>query len=626
MIATRSRYTNSSHPRNVAPEMPRHRRAEDKLRRPRNDRKREKATREGARLLPLLAPALLLAAVTLLVFLPAAFGAFLDWDDHWSIRDNRRFNPPTLDSLGHYWSSYEPRVQLYVPVMYTAWWLVAHQGQGPGEALSPVPFHLLNLVCHAANAALAFLIVRRLVEPLVSPGSRGARTATWAAAVAAAAFALHPLQVEAAAWASTLYTPLSGTFSLLAVWQFMRFTDWRETADDEGRRRAWLAYAIATACFVAALLTKPTSITLPLIVLAIEWGLRGRSWRALWLPLAGWALASVPVVVLAKLAQPMTAPYWPIWQRPFLAADALTFYLQKLVAPVGLITDYGRSPRWVEQAGEWKWTWIIPALLTAGAVWLAWRRRQPWPLAALVLFVAAPLPMLGLTPFDYQRFSAVADRYVYLGLLGPALLAAYLLVRRPRPTWVWGIAWIGVAAMAVLSHRQTYRWHDSRSLFNYTLSVNPRSLAANSVLGFLAASEGDDTRALELYRKALDANPGDANALYLIGNVHLRRGRFAEAVEAYQLSARTWANNVRLQSNLGVALFQSGRPTEAVEALKRALEIDPQWPDANLNMALVCMGLQDWRNARLYYERVLALDPNSAAARRGLAKLSSIGQ
>ena len=181
--------------------MSRRRRAEDKPRESLDDRRRQTATSSSPRLLPLLGPALILAVVTRLVFLPAAFGEFLDWDDHWSIRDNRRFNPPTIDSLWHYWSSYEARVQLYVPVRYTAWWVVAHQGQGPGEALSPVPFHLLNLLSHAANAALAFLVVLRLMQPLVPPELRGARRATWAALLAAAAFAMHPLQVEAAAWA-----------------------------------------------------------------------------------------------------------------------------------------------------------------------------------------------------------------------------------------------------------------------------------------------------------------------------------------------------------------------------------------------------------------------------------------
>jgi tetratricopeptide (TPR) repeat protein len=561
----------------------------------------------------LLVSALAVVAVTLLAFLPVLRNGFIDWDDPTAIADNPLLHPPTTEKLERYWTSPSLGHEFYVPLNYTAYWVLAKvAGAGTDGRVPAWPFHTGAWLAHALGAVLVLVILRRLT------GNR------WAAAAGAAVFAVHPVQVEPVAWASSLYSPLSGVLALVAVWQYLVFSDARHAAAGEPRGRAWVHYALATAAFAAGMLTKPTVVVVPPIIGVIELVLRRRRLRDVAVPLGVWLLAALPVMHLARAAEQSSVTYAPEapW-RVLVALDALAFYLLKLFVPLRLVPDYGRSPQWLLSQPQAYYTWVAPVVVLA----VAWhfRRRNPWILGAVLVMGAALLPVLGLVPFDYQRYSTVADRYLYLAMLGPAIAVAWLLSRHGNGG-VLAAAGAVVVVLAVLTFVQAPRWRDSRTLFGYTLSVNPRSLAAHLVLGSQYAAKGNDAAALAEFDQALAANPGDAAALGGAGHIYLRQGKFEQAAEAYRQALAYGGGHPALNINLGAALAQAGRLDEAQEALQTAVARLPDNAEAHANLGNVLAVRRDYAGARQHYETALKLDPNSGVARRGLAALNAAGR
>jgi tetratricopeptide (TPR) repeat protein len=571
---------------------------------------------------PLLVPACLVAGLSLLAYLPVLGHDFVEWDDRTAIVSNPRLNPPTGEGLTRYWTELRPHKEFYAPVMQTVFWLVAHvagqysSAQG-AVVLRPLPYHAINWVVHAANGVLVLIVLHRLVRN------------RWAACVGAMLFVLHPIQAESVAWASTMYSPLSAMFSFVAFWQYLRFSDLRcEAADPTPPQTATrfqrsLPFAAATLAYLVAVLTKPTMVVVPFMVGAIEVFLRGRRLRNL-LPLVTWVLIAAPIILLARASQrdaPVYVPPAP-W-RVLVALDSLAFYIGKIFLPVGLAADYGRSPRWLlDESGQAYLTWLMPVFLLA----IAWglRRKAPWVLACVALFVAALLTSLGFVPFDYQRYSTVADRYVYPAMLAPALALAWVLARQPRRTALAVAAGVTLLLGAYSSY-QTLHWRDTETLFQHTLAINPRSLAAHGYYGYQHAQAGRFDLALASYDKALRANPGDPVVLSLVGGVYMRQRRLPEAIAAYRDAVTSMPNSAQHNINLGVALAQTGQVDEGLRYLRQAIELEPDNAEAHANLATALSAREDWAGARRHYEDALKFDPKSVTARRGIERLQATG-
>lgn len=569
----------------------------------------------------------MLILIVVAVFCPIVTHTFIEGDDQLAIADNPDFKPPTSASLGHYWTA--PYLQFYVPVLYTTWWVIAHFAGGVGAdgsyVLSAGPFHAASLVMHAVGAVAAYLVMRQLVRD------------RWAAWLGAAIFALHPLQVEAVAWASTLYSAMSGAFALLAMWAYFRYSDAVEApaaprakrrrekqASPRGSGGLWLALAVAF--FAVALLTKPTIILLPVILGLVDVVIRGRPLRRVMVPLDGMlVLGAIPIAIATQVAQPAVGTYSPVWMRPLVAGDALAFYLWKLVAPLHLYFDYGRSPRWLEQSG-WilRLTWIVPVAVALLAA--AFRRRTRWPLVATGVFVLALLPVLGFARFDYQRYSTVADRYAYFALFAPAMLVAVALASRVGRARTMSIA-LAVAlvvTLGVLSHVQVRRWANDERFFAYIRSQNPTGLMVRIHEIQQLSNAGRTSEALDAYHAILQVEPRQPRVLYNLGNLCLRLKMWDEAIDSYTRSAEISGGDSRLFSNIGIAHAQAGRGEQALASLKRALEMNPADADAHLNMAIVLVGFGRVREAREHYNEVIKLNGNVTAARRGIAVIDSM--
>jgi tetratricopeptide (TPR) repeat protein len=545
------------------------------------------------------APLLLVLAVALLALGQVAGHGFLSWDDDVFFTQNPHLQPPTAASLKAYWTG--PYAHLYAPVTYTAWWLLARVAGAAGPdgvwRVSPAVFHLASLLAHLLAVALAYALLLALVH------SRRAAVA------GALVFAVHPLQVEAVAWASELKDLLGGLFGLLAVWLVVRA---RHTG------RTW-PYVAATLAFVLAMLSKPNLVSLPLVVLVVDGLLLRTPWRRALLSVAPWFVLALAQALLTRAVQPpspLLAP--PLWQRLFVAGDALAFYLAKLVWPLQLAADYGRQPQLVVTHWWGYVTWLAPAGLLAAAVLL--RRRSRWALPALLWFGLALVPVLGLLPFDFQQYSTPADHYAYLALFGPALALAGL-TRSLKGFYGRLPVVVLPALLAAQSGLQTITWANNETFWRHTLEVNARSFLAHNNLGAVYMLSGKLAQAAVELEAAVALQPDDPDALVNLGMVLVRAGLQEKARGFLERGLRARPEDPKAHLMLGMIAVDTGDYGTALAHLQPLAAADPADPVTHTALARALAGLGRTAEARAVLQEVLRHTPGYRPAVEALSAL-----
>ncbi|MDQ2799419.1 MAG: tetratricopeptide repeat protein [Armatimonadota bacterium] len=521
------------------------------------DSSRRRAAVPSARLI-----ALLLIAVSLLVYHAALGHSFVNWDDRELVYENPYLNPVTPAHLLHFWT--QPYDHLYIPVTETAYAALALTTHriGMGSALAPRPFHAAGLLVHILSVLLVFAILRRLVRR------------DSAAGLGALLYAVHPLQVETVVWTGSLDTGLGNCLSLAALWQYLQFVQADQSPEAGARSSRQRYYWTATLFFVFALLSKPSAVTVILLAGLLDWALLRHSWQASIRSLAGWIAPALAIALVTRAMQAVPpAAVTPLWARPLIAGDALAFGLGKLVWPSPLAIDYGRTPSWLLSHPWACLTVLVPLALGV----IAWhlRRRHSWPLVCLGLFAAALLPVSGLIPFAFQEYSTVADRYYSLALLGPALGLAFLLARCPARS-LQGAALLVIGAFGCLSLRQVGCWENSVTLFTHAIAVNPNSYHIQYNLANALNDAGDTPGAISRYRQALRLQPGDAEAHCNLGAALMKAGRVDEAADEYRQALRLNPGLSEAHEALGLYLVDRGNLEAAIAEWQTALRLQPE--------------------------------------------------
>jgi Flp pilus assembly protein TadD len=487
------------------------------------------------------------AGATLLVYLPAVFNNFVEWDDGLIITSNPRFYSPTWETVGYYWTH---RVfNLYMPITCTLWAALAKLGtvgtaDAMGTRLNPYLFHLAQVMLHVIAATAVFGILKRALR------------ATGPAIAGAMLFAIHPLQVESVAFIGAMNAPLAGAMMLTAIWIY-----W-------GGQRKWRW--VATALYVAAMLAKPTAVVAPAILILLEMAVEKRQLRQALGNALPWIVLAIPCLVWTKLNQ-SGAPgsvAEPIWTRPLIAGDAMMFYVHKLFWPWPLAIDYGRTPQRILGSATVWWAWLIPAILLA----VAWFGRRRWLGAAgIAIFFVAMLPNSGFVPFDYQYASTTADRYVYLSMLGAGIvLGSWLKVGRPIRTAATVIA---LAACVAATELQIRNWQDGETLFRHAIAVNPQSWMAHSNLGMVLANRSPD-EAIAHCRTAVALDPRSWVARNNLSALLASRDP-DEAIAQCRAALELDPYDAEAYNNMGSALIYKGDRTAALEAFKKASQLAP---------------------------------------------------
>lgn len=527
--------------------------------------------------------------VTLVAYFPALTGDFL-WDDAGHV------TAPALQSwsgLRRIW--FEPGVtQQYYPLLHTAFWL-EHRLWGDAT----FGYHLINVLWHATSACLLVAILRRLAVP--------------GALLAGFLFALHPVGVESVAWIAEQKNTLSTVFALSAVLAWLRFEDERRPA----------RYAIATLWFVAALLTKTVTATLPGALLVVAWWRRGRlSWPADVLPLSPWLASGLAAGLgtswLERAQIGATGGDFSLdaMGRVLLAGRVVWFYLGKLLWPAGLAFFY---PRWtIDATIAWQWLFLVAALALLGGLFQL-RQRSRAPLAAALLFGGTLFPALGFVNAYPFVFSYVADHFQYLASLGLiAFLAAaatrgFALLSRPR----WSGPAVAAAVLLIfgdLTWRQSGMYRDIFTLYEATLARNPASWVAHLNLGTALDEAGRPAAALPHLQRALELKPGFPETLNSLGNVLNRLGRPREALPLLEQAVRIQPRFAGAHNTLGAALMSLGRAGDGIAEFGRAIELDPRLALAHVNLGWASANSGRVAEAVAQFEQALRLQPDLADA------------
>jgi hypothetical protein len=473
----------------------------------------------------------LLAAATALVFLPAVRFDFVHWDDHTYVYGNPYLNPPSLQGIAHLWTSGYRGI--YAPLTFSVHGLHALLLGFNGPR-----FHVVSLLVHVANVILVYVVVRQLLA------QRKVAAPAWPAACGALLFAVHPLRAEPVGWVTGMKELLSTFFALLAMRSYFG-----APADRSGP--AGLLPG-GTGWFVLAMLAKPTIAVLGPVVAVLDVTVRRTEWRAALRGIWVWVAVAVPFALFAKHLQPdtMLTSTAPLWLRPFVAADAIRFYAVKIVAPLGLTPDYGRTPEWLLDGGAWRDAWIVPALLVAGAGLAAWRRHFA-PLGLLTAFVLALAPLLGIVPFLTQNLSTVADHYLYFPFfmvcLGVGLLVGALPARRQ---WAGvAVALVAAAFLSLLTVRQLAIWRNDAALFPYAIARNPSSATLRMNYAQALYEKGQYEESLVQLREAARITP-HADIYNNLGSVLVELGRFEEARAEFEHALSLNPSDREIAANL----------------------------------------------------------------------------
>jgi tetratricopeptide (TPR) repeat protein len=538
--------------------------------------------------------ALLLVAAIAVAYVPVWRAGFI-WDDDAHLTAN----PCIIGPLGlrEIWTTAAAN---YFPLVLTNLW-VQHALWG----LNPLPYHLVNVAIHAACAVLLWRVLRRLGVP-----------GAW---LGGALWALHPVQVESVAWISELKNTQSCLFFLLAFWFFLRWI-----ADDAPGARRGRDYALTLLCAVLAILSKPSTVMLPVVLALCWWWMKGRwSWR-----IGAWLTPFFAVSAIAS--------GWTIWEQKYhsfaqgaewnqswaerliIAGRAVWFYLGKLLWPDPLVYIY---PRWKIDANQV----AVYAPGVAAVILLAvlWHYRRGWARAGLfayACFLALLFPVLGFFSVYFFRYSFVSDHFQYLASLGPAALAGAAITLAPRfwadhqPRWLWALGGVLLLGLGVLSWRQCGMYHDDDTLWRTTRDRNPTCWMAQNFVGKMFASTGHFRESLPYYEEALRLDPNSFEVQYNLSIALRETGRIEEAMAHCERSLQLQPGFPEANYDLGVMLAGLGRPDEAAAHYEQVLRIKPDYVDAHINLGVILVGLGRPQDAIVHYQAALRLKPDSADA------------
>lgn len=609
-----------------------------------------------------------------------SFGAAVNygatpWDDHEFIFSVKAFQNPSLDGVLRFWKS--SFGHMYLPVTYTivsGMALVSRLFPASDTllTLNPQVFHRFNLMLHMVISCVVFLVLRtvlihscRACRAAVesNPEEQTHFKLNTAALFGALVFALHPVQTEPVVWISGIKDLAFGLFAFPAIYLYLRYLVSKGTnAFQTGR------YLLSLLLFVLAILAKPAAVMVPVIlwIMAVGWFQRDKKRATVELLL--WLLISLPVVVIIiRLQSGDLIDYvTPIWLRPFIMGDNAAFYLKQLLMPFHFSIIYDQMPEQVLSHWTGYVSWLIPAGLGV-LLWLK-RRELPWLGVGYLVFLAGFFTVSGVVPFIFQNSSGVADRYLYLSMLGPAIAVSGLVYFYPRKLVVAGV-FLVICAMSVRSHYQTGIWREPAILFEHALEYSrhvsmfrnlgkiymkeKRSEEAIAVFsGFLEDDFDPETadrmellvqievmqqlayahntlekrsRALAYFRKEraylthyLQTYPGDYKALVRLANtlnnidvINKDTKNTHRAIEAYQVALDIKPDLTEVHLFLGSSFRRVGEPEKALFHLQQELSIDPENPEAHSQLALNLLELGQQKKALFHAKEALRLDPRN---------------
>lgn len=418
--------------------------------------------------------------------------------------------------IASFWE--KPYSGMYIPASYTTWTAIKGLATGKRQ-LSPKTFHALNIAIHSINCVLVLLLLLLLFKHQLN------------AFIGALLFLLHPLQVESVAWISEFRGLYSAMFSLTALLFVFRHL----AKNEQICLRTWLfskAFLLASVFFGLALLSKPSAVALPFVAGILVWCFYKQHFRAVAKSLFIWLIMTIPVFIITMQSQPNEMLYTTItlWQRFFIVGDTLFFYFAKLLLPYPLAACYGYTPEAVSQSYFSNFSTL---LYIAAFLWFFIKRKQfPLLFGGFAVITVCLLPVSGLVPFEYQKHSTVADRYMYFAMVGAALWIPTIRELTKKYSWMEYTTAALLPLYVILTVQQTSNWKNEFTVWDHTLKHyqnNPKAYynrgVENSKMKRYSDAINDYTQCLTLQPNYLDALFNRANAYE---NMHNMNAAFAD--------------------------------------------------------------------------------------------------
>ena len=528
---------------------------------------------------------------------------FVNWDDNVYVLENRH----VLAGLS--WSNlWWALTTAQSPYWHPLTWL-SHLLDVTLFGLNAGRHHLTSVGLHVVDSWLVFWLFLSTTRALGR------------SAFLAAVFAAHPVHVESVAWITERKDVLSTFFVLLAMLAYVAYV----------KRPGWSRYLAVAGLFIAALMSKPMVVTLPVLLLLLDvWPLGRLSWSADWrtwwpiirekLPLLALALATsvATVIVQARVGAMAGLNVLPWTSRVSTAIVGYVRYLGLTFWPADLAPFYPLR--------EWPLSVVVGALallIAISAAAFACRRRYPHVMVGWLWFLISLAPVIGIFQSGEQ---AIADRFLYLPITGLLVMVIWTvspgadsILRRRAIAWAGGIA---VVALAVTARAQAATWENSVTLWEHAVAVTRDNGRTVEKLGDALQEHGDAERALSVYGQALATVGADAQFRALVENgmglAFLQLGRSAEAFNAFQSSVSLNPTFAEARLNFGNALAADGRPDDAEAQFREALRLKPDLVEAYLGLGSSLIRQGRPAEAGLQFLEALGLEPARAEAHNGL--------
>ncbi|MGA2749889.1 MAG: tetratricopeptide repeat protein [Verrucomicrobiota bacterium] len=551
-----------------------------------------------------------LAVATFFLYFPATRFEFVAYDD-----DLYVFNNPQVRS-GLSWSSLKWALTSTSAANWHPLTWISHIVDYSLFGASAGGHHLTSVVLHSLNTLLLFLVLTRLTA---SP---------WPALVVAAFFGWHPLRVESVAWVSERKDVLSALFWMLSLGAYARYAEELKVH----RANFKMYYAGALMFFALGMMSKPMVVTLPFVLLLLDyWPLQRcaaaatpRAWRPLLLEKAPFFALAAAACVVTVFAQHSGGAIKTLNQVPFATRVwevplAYGTYICKTLWPARLCAFYPLPVK--PPAGTALCALAALAAITLMA-WL-WRRSCPWLPVGWFWFLGTLVPVIGLIKAGDQ---AIADRFTYVPSIGLLIMVVWsahhwLAARPPARLWAGALAAACLLGCVLVTQKQLATWRDSISFYSQILSVNKNCVMAQNGLGWALSQAGRSGEAIDHFREALRLDPNLVRARLNLGIELANAGDSAEALAQFTEGLKLDPRNEQLLNNAGVALAQQGKTELALVQFQRAIAADPGNPRPYLNCAMAWEKLGHFQQALTNCQEALRLDPASQEIRQTLDRL-----
>jgi protein O-mannosyl-transferase len=554
---------------------------------------------------------------------------FVNYDDNYYVTENPTVQAGvTSAGLGWAFGRLQGEHTYWHPVTW-----VSHMVDCQFFGLNPAGHHLVSLLFHILNVVLVFLVFERMTM------------AFWRSALVAALFALHPLQADTVAWVAERKNLLSAAFWLLTMWAYVRYTEVQSLnskvqspkpgADAPGflfHLPSSIFYSLCLLFFILGLMCKPVLVTLPFVLLLLDYwplqrlqladvkttarALAKLTWEKTPLFLLAGGSCLITIVGHRSLKMLADASHVPLSLRAANAVVSYVRYLGKVVCPVNLAVLYPYPNAWV----WWKVVLCGLMLLCFSVLAIRTFRSRPYLFVGWFWFIGVLVPFIGLVKVGDQ---AMADRFMYVPILGLFLCAVWGLGELLE-TWRCERRWLMLASNATLlvclvcTGFQLRHWQSSETLFRHAIEVTSGNYTAYDGLGIALELAGKPDEALACYTESARLEPHHKEGNYNLGTLLMKMGRMDEAIQHLKVAAKFNPTFADAQINLGKALSAQGKLAEATTCFSNAVQVAPDDAVARYNLgALLSMqGAKD--QAMVCFAEALRLDPEYGLAHANL--------